>query len=670
MLAQQDNDPRVRKEVCTSLVSLFEVRADVMYPHLESITAFMLKATNDEEESVALEACEFWMVFCDAPPETWKVLRAHFPQLVPTLLSKMVYSEMDLMMLDGDEQDHESVPDRPENIAPAFHKTAIKGGSGDDGEDEDEGGDFDEAQWNLRKCAASSLDELGTRFGKEILPHLLPHIQRCLSHTEWHVRESAILALGAVAEGCRKGLEPHMAQLFPFLLNLLADEQPLIRSISCWTLSRYAGWIAENDAGNILPNTIQILCQRVLDSSKRVQRAGCSSLSLLLEEIPSVAMVPYAMTIVQTLVAAFAKYQLNNMRVLYDSMSTLAESLGAHLNHPKLLEILMPPLCAKWSQISDEDPALGPLLETFGSISRAIGPGFAQFAPTVFKRCVELIKSGIIGILAGAKVGEWIDREVTVIALDAVSCVVEGMGDSAESLVRDSELIDMVIECAKDEFSEDLRQSALAVMGDICKSCIRTFTEMQVSELVWVAFANVRPEYKDVCNNALWCMGELFAAVGAPMAPLVPAALESVAGILNHEVKLERSLKENAATAMGRLALCDVAAVAGHMALFIKPWCLSVTLIRDEDEYRQAYEGLCAIQADPCVLGSDFGYVVAAFVRYPSDEGDGIPIAISTSFQNILRAIQASSFSLGSGTPCEVSSAAEGRCPGCFALGW
>ena len=51
---------------------------------------------------------------------------------------------------------------------------AIKGGGADDGEDEDGGGDLDEAQWNLRKCAASSLDQLGTTFGEEILPHLLP----------------------------------------------------------------------------------------------------------------------------------------------------------------------------------------------------------------------------------------------------------------------------------------------------------------------------------------------------------------------------------------------------------------------------------------------------------------------------------------------------------------
>ncbi len=637
----QDRNSEVQKEVCTSLVSLFEVRADIMYPHLEQITSFMMAATDGQDESVALEACEFWMVFCEANPQAWSVLRNIFPRLIPLLLAKMVYSEMDLMMLVDDKEDHESVPDRPQNIVPSFHKTAIKGANGDD---DDSGDDetFDDSQWNLRKCAAASLDRLATTFGAEILPHLLPHLQQSLSNAEWPIRESAILALGAVAEGCDQGLQSHMPQLYPFLIQLLEDRQPLIRSIACWTISRYVGWVAEADTGNIVPATVEALCKRVLDSSKRVQRSGCSALSILLEEIPGEGMLPYIETIVQTLISAFEKYQLNNMRVLYDSISTLAESMGAHLNHPRILELLMPPLCSTWSQITDEDPGLAPLLETFGVIAGAIGVGFAPFADAVFKRCVDIIKSGIIGILASTRMGEWIDREITVCALDAVSNVVEAMGGAAESLVRDSELIDMVIECAKDEHSEDLRQSALAVMGDVCKSCIQAFTEEQIKKLVNAIVANVRPEYVHVCNNALWCMGELVVSVGTPMAVFVPAFLECVAKVLTHEIKLERSIRENAATAMGRLAMCDVSFVARHLALFIKPWCLTVTLVQDGDEKRHAYEGLCAaIQSDPsCVLSSDFGYVVAAFVRFPASDEEGIPVDISTVFLKILRAIQ------------------------------
>ena len=34
-------------------------------------------------------------------------------------------------------------------------------------------------------------------------------------------------------------------QMVAFLLPLLDDPRPLVRSISCWTLSRYARWLSE-----------------------------------------------------------------------------------------------------------------------------------------------------------------------------------------------------------------------------------------------------------------------------------------------------------------------------------------------------------------------------------------------------------------------------------------
>jgi hypothetical protein len=38
--------------------------------------------------------------------------------------------------------------------------------------------------------------------------------------TNWLVRESGILALGAVAEGCYDGIEPHLKDLIPFLIKV------------------------------------------------------------------------------------------------------------------------------------------------------------------------------------------------------------------------------------------------------------------------------------------------------------------------------------------------------------------------------------------------------------------------------------------------------------------
>ena len=53
---------------------------------------------------------------------------------------------------------------------------------------------------------------------------------------------AGILALGAIAEGCMSGMTPHLPELIPYLINCLKDKKALVRSITCWTLSRYCHW--------------------------------------------------------------------------------------------------------------------------------------------------------------------------------------------------------------------------------------------------------------------------------------------------------------------------------------------------------------------------------------------------------------------------------------------
>lgn len=52
------------------------------------------------------------------------------------------------------------------------------------------------------KCSAASLDVLANVFHDDILPVVLPILKELLFHAEWELKESGILVLGAVAEGC------------------------------------------------------------------------------------------------------------------------------------------------------------------------------------------------------------------------------------------------------------------------------------------------------------------------------------------------------------------------------------------------------------------------------------------------------------------------------------
>lgn len=72
---------------------------------------------------------------------------------------------------------------------------------------------------------------------------LTPQFQKRLASTDVWQRESAMLSLGAVSEGCLEGLGPHLPALFGFLVQQQAAEMPQLRSISCWVLGRFMRWV-------------------------------------------------------------------------------------------------------------------------------------------------------------------------------------------------------------------------------------------------------------------------------------------------------------------------------------------------------------------------------------------------------------------------------------------
>lgn len=58
----------------------------------------MLGRTQDGNETVALEACEFWLSLADQPI-CKEVLSPHLARLVPVLVKGMRYSEIDIILL-------------------------------------------------------------------------------------------------------------------------------------------------------------------------------------------------------------------------------------------------------------------------------------------------------------------------------------------------------------------------------------------------------------------------------------------------------------------------------------------------------------------------------------------------------------------------------------------
>ncbi|KAF8105268.1 hypothetical protein N665_0160s0004 [Sinapis alba] len=591
------NDPvaEVRKLVCAAFVHLTEVLPSSIEPHLRNVMEYMLQVNKDPDEEVALEACEFWSAYCDAQLPT-ENLKEFLPRLIPVLLSNMAYADDDESLLDAEED--ESQPDRDQDLKPRFHTSRLHGSEDFDDDDDDS---FN--VWNLRKCSAAAIDVLSNVFGDEILPALMPLIQAKLSASgdeAWKEREAAVLTLGAIAEGCFNGLYPLLSEIVAFLLPLLDDKFPLIRSISCWTLSRFGKYLIQ-EIGNPkgyeqFEKVLMGLLRRLLDSNKRVQEAACSAFATV-EEDAAEELVPHLEVILQHLMCAFGKYQRRNLRIVYDAIGTLADSVREELNKPAYLEILMPPLVTKWQQLSNSDKDLFPLLECFTSISQALGVGFAPFAQPVFQRCMDIIQLQHLAKVDPASAGAQYDREFIVCSLDLLSGLAEGLGSGIESLVSPSNLRDLLLKCCMDEAS-DVRQSAFALMGDLAR-VFPAYLQPRMVEFLEIASqqlsANLIRENLSVANNACWAIGELAVKVRQEVSPIVTNVASSLGLILQHGEAVNKSLVENSAITLGRLAWIRPDLVAPHMEHFMKPWCLALSTVRDDIEKEDAFRGLCAV---------------------------------------------------------------------------
>jgi len=218
-----DKDPSVQRHVRQSLVLLLESRPDRLIPEMANVAEYMLHFTKNKNKNVALEACEFWLTFTfTRDPNLTAQLRPLLPKVAPVLLDCMVYSEDDLLRLDG-EADNVVVPDKETDIEPHYYggkarESDHEGGDGqpkekrvgaygeglggeDDEDHDDDSADETSTKWNLRECAAATFDNLAVRFGQDLLSVSLEPLKSRLRSEDWLSRESGILALGAMAKG-------------------------------------------------------------------------------------------------------------------------------------------------------------------------------------------------------------------------------------------------------------------------------------------------------------------------------------------------------------------------------------------------------------------------------------------------------------------------------------
>ncbi|KAG4160283.1 hypothetical protein ERO13_D02G227200v2 [Gossypium hirsutum] len=572
-LLANEPDAAVRKLVCTALLQLVEFHPSVLEPRLKDVIECMLQLNKDNNDVLALEACGFWSKYWDAqiPPEN---LREYLPHLTLILLSNMAYPNDDDLLADAeviDAKEDESIPDRYQDLKPQLPCS-----------DED---DDTCTICNLRKCSASALDVLSNVFGAKILLTFMPIIEANLSATgdeAWRDKEAAVLALGVIARGCINGLYPRLSEIVASLIPLLDHKFTLIRSTSCWTLSQFSKYIVQ-DSGNKkgyeqFDMVLTAFLQRISDTNKLVQGAACSALAILEEEAAE-KLAPRLKEILQHLMHPLGEYQKRNLRIICDAIGTLVDAVGEEL-----------------------DQAL-----------RSIE--FSQFTEHLFSRCITIIEAQ----QQLAKAHPFSDKDFITCSLDFLSGLTGCFHNGIESLVLQSNLRDMLLKCCRDG-APDVRQSAFGLLGDLARVC-PIHLHPRVPEFLYLVVKQLKiPKFEktiSVANNACWAIGELAVQVPQEISPFVATVISCLIPILHQSEGVVKSMVENSAITLGRLAFVCPDLVSPHMEKCMQSWCISLSTTRDGIEKEDAFKGLCAmVKANPSVAQSSLVYVCKAIASW------------------------------------------------------
>ncbi|EEQ89684.1 hypothetical protein RJZ56_000149 [Blastomyces dermatitidis] len=655
---QLASDPNtdVRRTVCQSFVQLVDIAPDKLVPHIAGLVDYVLMQQHDPEDpELALDAAEFWLAVGEQK-KLQEPLVPYLGKIIPVLLRSMIYDEDDAILLAGEDDDAET-EDKVEDLKPQFAKSKgsrLQFSSGDgksngdavdktvadddddlsEGEIEDDldefGDDDPEAEWTLRKCSAAALDVFANVYHQPVFEIILPYLKDNLRHAQWTNREAAVLALGAIADGCMDTVTPHLPELVPYLISLLSDPEPIVRKITCWCLGRYSEWAAHLDAtkkAQYFEPMMEGILHRMLDNNKKVQEAAASAFTSL-ETKSDANLLPYCQPILRQFVLCFEKYKDRNMYVLYDCVQTLAESVMSELAKPELVEILMPALIRRWNKLSDQSRELFPLLECLGYVAAAYGDAFSPFAPPIFARCIKLIYTNIQDYLTAVthNTGEEPDKDFLVTSLDMLGSIIQAIDPQKSSeLVTTSQppFFELLRFCLEDP-NWEVRISSYALLGDCAINIFPTLepvlpTVMPI--LIKQLDLNlIRDDESEnglrVINNACWAAGEIAAVSKAGMVPFLENLYQALTTIVSNE-EVPDSVNENAAMALGRLGIGCAEQLAPHLREFADMFLRSMAKIDFTREKASSFIGFNqVVRANPKAMESclsDYFHAIAVF---------------------------------------------------------
>ncbi|XVF55044.1 hypothetical protein PTKIN_Ptkin06aG0005100 [Pterospermum kingtungense] len=297
----------IRQAAFECLVAIASAYYEVLEPYMQALFELTSNAVKGDEESVALQAIEFWSSICDeeielqefespesgdsGPPHSRFIEKA-LPSLVPLLLETLLKQE----------------------------------------EDQDQ----DDTIWNISMAGGTCLGLVAKTVGDSIVPLVMPFVESNISKPDWRCREAATYAFGSILEGPTvENLSPLVQSGLEFLLTAMKDGNNHVKDTTAWTLSRIFELLHSPASGFsvISPEKLKQIVGVLLESIKdapNVAEKVCGAIYYLVQGYedagPSSSILsPFLMDIISCLIATADRTDGDDSRLRSSAYETLNE---------------------------------------------------------------------------------------------------------------------------------------------------------------------------------------------------------------------------------------------------------------------------------------------------------------------------------------------------------
>lgn len=266
--ATQSQEVQIRVAALQCLVKIMTLYYQYMEPYMaQALFPITLEAMKSENDQVSLQGIEFWSNVCD------EEIDLAIESQEAKNLGKIFTKFKSLISFSNELFFSSFLGQTPEHVSRHYARGALqfvvpllieKLTKQEEGDDEDD--------WNPSKSASVCLMLFSTCCEDDIVPHVLPFIIANIKHSDWRFRDAALMVFSSILGGLDSNtLKPLVEEAMPTLIQLMYDENVIVRDTTAWTFGRICEVIPQ---AVINEKFLEPLLQSLIQNLKREPRVA------------------------------------------------------------------------------------------------------------------------------------------------------------------------------------------------------------------------------------------------------------------------------------------------------------------------------------------------------------------------------------------------------------